>query len=974
MTSLIRLLVLVCFIISHLLFPAPAYAQETSKPAPKILYVIEGQISAGLSGNPLSPSGEYKEIGERVTASLSKSALGTGGSVSVETNGDTYSVSHMSGMSDPGGLLAELLIPKDWMKYGYYPNDYSYGTGIKSKVKIYVRANSARRFSLIHIDLGTLDTSADGHHWLQASAAARSNEKQWRAVTGWTRDGVKINDSPGDFYSRRKILNQPVSCFRATTTFPEYPGVTYCLAYEGVTSTDAGQGNDLVYSVNMASSAQAAHSAKIRFTTRYVPKRKPGKKCRTSDDLTCGSNQEGLTVCPESGNLSLSFDDPVPTRGYPLSNTIHLNTQAIEFDRSMGNATFSYDIHIAKDVESNGDEFEDLHWILVDGDGTRMDYGPVTANPTPEPGVYGKLRRTEDGFELTDAGAPEAIAQAGNFHYRFDQEGKLLELIDPAGNRQTLSYNASGNLTQVFDQSSKRSLAFEYEGNRIARIIENGRGAITTLSYASGKLANIKLENGQGQVARSTAIAYNANGLPDTFVFDGDQKNAQKLTYALVPTVDSESTVPLVTGIGSGKERTTITYGLDPVDEINPFTQQAPEGITTTKVTNSKGGTTSYNFDEKGDLVWMGSPAVNQGQNPRAQTLMYNNNHQVRFISRGASLIATRFSYYPNGLLQEMNENGIIRRYSYNGVDLVKVEDALGTLLELGYTDPKLPHSPTTLKDGNGNLWSFAYNSFGQVTAMIPPEGSPQKPTTIEYWEDEVSPYYGYPKALIDGSGNKVTFDKYSSLGDLTTWSTPTNTTTADYDALHRPTKVTYKNGATQQWNYNGQFLASTVDELGNQYNYEFCVGCNALQKISGPLKWSLQWQRDDDHDVTGFIDARGQQTNYEYGLAKELAKVIYPDGSSLSYRYDRIGRVTEVTNARGIKETYEYDYGIGRLPYRFRYSDGTPTLSYTYNNDGTVKRIVQFGQPFEQYNYEYYPNRLLKSWSYDGQTVEYTY
>src|SRR6185436_1570410 len=46
---------------------------------------------------------------------------------------------------------------------------------------------------------------------------------------------------------------------------------------------------------------------------------------------------------PYYGNVLLTFSDPVPTRGWPLMNNIHLNTQVAETNRLLGNATFTYD-------------------------------------------------------------------------------------------------------------------------------------------------------------------------------------------------------------------------------------------------------------------------------------------------------------------------------------------------------------------------------------------------------------------------------------------------------------------------------------------------------------------------------------------------------------------------------------------------------------------------------------------------------
>ncbi|EIQ8189249.1 RHS repeat protein, partial [Escherichia coli] len=48
------------------------------------------------------------------------------------------------------------------------------------------------------------------------------------------------------------------------------------------------------------------------------------------------------------------------------------------------------------------------------------------------------------------------------------------------------------------------------------------------------------------------------------------------------------------------------------------------------------------------------------------------------------------------------------------------------------------------------------------------------------------------------------------------------------------------------------------------------------------------------------FTDGEGKTTRYEYGAFDLLTAVIRPDGERLECRYDKLTRLTEITNAEG--------------------------------------------------------------------------
>ena len=90
---------------------------------------------------------------------------------------------------------------------------------------------------------------------------------------------------------------------------------------------------------------------------------------------------------------------------------------------TLGNATFTYDIHVTQQTVYDASGNSSLHWMLVNGDGTRLDFG-ATGN-TPAPGIYCQFTPISGGFTVTHAGPPEAIYEAGNYTYNFQSSDQV---------------------------------------------------------------------------------------------------------------------------------------------------------------------------------------------------------------------------------------------------------------------------------------------------------------------------------------------------------------------------------------------------------------------------------------------------------------------------------------------------------------------------------------------------------------------
>ena len=741
--------------------------------------------------------------------------------------------------------------------------------------------------------------------------------------------------------------------------------------------------------------AQVGYTAAIGTALGSKLANKPGKDpkgndktvpCNCSGGPGKGSLQAGIDA--QTGNALVTVSDPVPTRGYPLVCNVSLSSQTVETGRPMGNATFSYDVHVTTQTvyDQNGNGVS--HWMLVDGDGTRLDFGPSGSAPAPAAGVFSQLTVLTGGagYKVTGAGGPGAINEAGDFTYLFNGAGQLTQLTDAAGNVQALAYTG-GLLTQVTDQGTGKALTFAYSGGLVSQVTGSGGGQSLALAYSGGSLAGVTVKDGTGTTLKTVQYAYDpATGLLSGVTRDGDPGSTISFTYTYMPDANPSDTtgVPMA-NYSTASAASNISWG----------TALDPGAASTAVVTFSAGAATAVHYDQdaSGNVTQAVVPTFAGATQPLTQAAQYN--AQGRATQSSDGLMTELFGYTASGLPNSYTDGlSHVWSWTYSGADLTAAQDpvqaAAGVSATVAYGDPSQPHVPTGATDASGNTWSFAHNAHGQVTTVTPPPGSPTAASSTTYDETTGSPTLGYPLVDTDGNGDRTTYDAYDALGGLLSASTypvhgnttTKNTTLFAYDGAQRLTRVTHPDGRTFQTHYTGRNLDYDVDEAGTQYAYSYCPSCGALTGVTGPsvggTAWSLGWDYNADHDLIAFLDGRGYVTTYTYGNARELTGVTYPDNSTLGYLYTNQGLVRQVTDGRGHQVTLGYD-GDERLHTVSFPTTGQPTITVNYD---AASRVQSFTDGVGTTTYAYALNGWLTSVQYNYaasglagvQELDYTY
>jgi RHS repeat-associated protein len=254
-------------------------------------------------------------------------------------------------------------------------------------------------------------------------------------------------------------------------------------------------------------------------------------------------------------------------------------------------------------------------------------------------------------------------------------------------------------------------------------------------------------------------------------------------------------------------------------------------------------------------------------------------------------------------------------------------------------------HLPLTAKDASGQTTNFTYNTAGQVKTITDPK---QEKTTFNYNGK------GYLMNITGPvSRAKVSF-AYDGFGRVDSVTDSQGYTVAtDYDALDRPTIVTYPDSTYEQIVYDkldpahvkdrlGRWSHTTYDKLRNPAVVQDALGrvtqfiwrYGLLEEIADPLKQITQF----DHDIQGRVVSK-----------------IYDDNKTITYTYDTTaGRLVQSTDAKGQATNYSWyiDGNVKTISYP---NALVPTDSVTFFYDSHYNRVdtMQDGTGITAYIYK---------------------
>jgi len=320
---------------------------------------------------------------------------------------------------------------------------------------------------------------------------------------------------------------------------------------------------------------------------------------------------------------------------------------------------------------------------------------------------------------------------------------------------------------------------------------------------------------------------------------------------------------------------------------------------------------------------------------------------------------------------------------------------------------------------GPPRVWTYTYNSFGQVLTINGPRTDVSDITTYTYYTCDTGGRCGQIDTITNALGQVTTFLSYDGNGNPLTISDPNGLiTTLTYDARQHlksrqigsettsysyyPTGlldvVTLPDGSTVQYTYDaahrltkitdgaGNYISYTLDAMGNRTAENSFDSTGSLHRTHTRVFNTLSTLYQDitaagttAATTTYGYDAQGNQTSVAAPLSRNtgnafdtlnrLNQITDPAGGVTHLEYDAKDNVTSVTDPRSLSTTYAND-GFGDVVQQV--SPDTGTTINTYDSAGNLKTATDARGALATYTYDAL-NRVNQV-AYSDQVINFTY
>jgi RHS repeat-associated protein len=503
---------------------------------------------------------------------------------------------------------------------------------------------------------------------------------------------------------------------------------------------------------------------------------------------------------------------------------------------------------------------------------------------------------------------------------RYDVAGNLLS-IQRQGWLQTLSYDASGRLSQVTDPTG-RSLTFAYNPLGFVDTIQTPDGSVSFTYDASENVSRVTWPGGTHRdylyaepSFGSSLLSHNLTG-----VIDENGIRIDNTTYD-----DSEHVLSDFGPAGTGT--TTITYG------------SSSDGNAQTTITHPLGSTEQVDY-----VSLFGVP------------------HAIKRVvsCAGCTTQTTRYTFDANGRMASRTEpNGSLTLTTYDSSGLLQsLVEASGTAIQRTTTrtwDAALRKPlTTTVKSANGTVvrvHSAVYNAQGQVVAQCEidpamagsyacaatgtvPAGVRRTVTTYCAAAGADCPFAGFP-VMVDGPrtdlSDVATYRWYTQsdtsgcgavggachhLGDLASVASATGlvTTYLTYDQTGRPTRIRSPDGTLTDMTYTPRGWLATKTVRGSNDGSQSAADATTtigytpdgmVHQVTDPDGVVMTYTYDAAHRLTDITDGVGNRIHYTLDAVGSRTKeeVIAAAGGvvkSTSQAFNALGQLTAITDGLG--------------------------------------------------------------------------
>jgi len=508
-----------------------------------------------------------------------------------------------------------------------------------------------------------------------------------------------------------------------------------------------------------------------------------------------------------------------------------------------------------------------------------------------------------DKTVLTESSSAYTLTyQSGTVQTFAKSNKRTSSIADNCGNKLTFTW--SGTTLQKIAHTDGQTLTFAYSGGLLSSVTDDC-GRQTAYTYSNSLLMKVTASDGlvtsyEYRAADGTAAA---RALSRIVYPDG---TTREFTY------DTSSGLVSALSSNGGKETTTISR------DGGVVTLTGPDGAETTVKTgvsgetletmDALGGISTKEYTEDGLLKSVVSPS---GLNGKIE------HDALGRVSKSVSAAGTVTAF----------------AYEEKFGNLKTVTDAKSHVVTYGY-DAKGRGTSVTFADGS--VSKLEYNNKGDVVKSTNRRGQ-----TVTYTYDSK----GRVTKKKWSTGRTFTYT-YDAHGNVTTAAdSETGSVSMQYDSADRLTKITYPAGR------------------GFTFTYDSCGRLASRTMLGGsPSSATEVYAYDASGRLASVSDGNGNtylRNTYDVTTGR-LTKQVNGNGTSVSYRYDKLGRVVSIEHcdAEGkIVESLQYCYDAdGRC---IRASSLLGEERYGYDKDGQLTSVRYPDSPPEAFAYDAVGNRI---------------
>lgn len=715
---------------------------------------------------------------------------------------------------------------------------------------------------------------------------------------------------------------------------------------QGRALTSATHGNVERYNFNYLSNTQTEVTDALGRVSRFTFDKSKGRNVVTKVEgfCSCGGSQVQTWTYDNQSNVTTQTDALNHTRTFTYDNS---GNRLTETDAT-GTVTYSYNQF--GDVLTRTDQLNGLVSNTYDTAGKLLTTSDALSNTTTLTydargqlltvtnargkvtsftyDGFGNLTQQRDGNNVTSFFFYDARGRLTKFRdglsrstqYGYDAVGRIKKITHPDLSFVSFVYDLAGRRTSVTDERGNPTNSV-YDGAYRLTAVTDALGQTT--SYGYDAMSNLtSMVDALGRVTNYEYDDFNRlKKVIHPAAIPGGTRLFESIAYDAAGNVTQRTdTAGRVSGFTyDDVDRTTSTTDAD--NKTTTFTYDALSRTTTvvdalnqhyllgydangrrTSVTRG-GGTMTFQYDA------VGNTTRRTDYNGTITNYSYDNLNRLTTINY--STRTATYAYDPlNNLTRASNENGSVyigydNRYRvssfsdpfYYGISYNY--DAAGNRTKLklngasyaNYTYDAV-NRLTNLSDSAGQNFLHSYDAVNRLTARSAPNG-----ITSAFTYDGLSRLTTLNHTAGGTSilGNVYT---YNDAHNISTWTNSSGHHTYGYDLVDRLTSATNSSPPNESYSY---------DEVGNRTS-SHRSSIHNYQPFSRLTNTSTgTYSYDSNGNLLSKTDALGT-TTFSWNEENQLRQVTLPNGLTVSYKYDALGRRIQRATSAGANERYVYD------------------------------------------------------------------